>query len=260
MTPIYLGCLSTLTLFIPSNSLGTWRVFPSPARWCLGIQGLGRRLSSALHPVLVLVSANSWLFLPPDSSRWSVDVSFLLLPLLGGQSPCREAAGEREPHSSQTPVADAVQTHLTVLRRFFHQSWTAPCLCSLPSAYSSPCAIMDGLPQLHLLSFCSLLIVDPLISPMQNYPSACTWQPKLAFNIIPFSDLVYRIVPVGSWGSTSVEAANDSGGRQELLRLTLPLKPRYPLTTASVFSPKVMQERLAEQRTEVGLLRSRLPH
>lgn len=103
-----------------------------------------------------------------------------------------EAAGEREPHSSQTPVADAVQTHLTVLRRFFHQSWTAPCLCSLPSAYSSPCAIMDGLPQLHLLSFCSLLIVDPLISSMQNYPSACTWQPKLAFNIIPFSDLVYR--------------------------------------------------------------------
>lgn len=49
------------------------------------------------------------------------------------------------------------------------------------------------------------------------------------------------------------------GGRQELLRLTLPLKPRYLLTTASVFLPKVMQERLAEERTEVGLPRSRLP-
>lgn len=85
MTPIYLGCLSTLTLLIPSNSLGTWGVLPSPARWCLGIQGLGRRLNSALHPVLVLVSANSRLFLLPDSSKWSADVSFILLPLLGGQ-------------------------------------------------------------------------------------------------------------------------------------------------------------------------------
>lgn len=114
MVPIYLGCLSTLTLFISFSSLGMWGMLPSPARWCLGIQGLGKRVNSALHPVLI--SENSWLFLPPDSSRGSADISFLLLPLLGGQpSLSGEAAAEREPHSSQTPVADAVQVHLILL-------------------------------------------------------------------------------------------------------------------------------------------------
>lgn len=181
-----------------------------------GDPGFREEVKQCIAPVVVLVSANFWLSLPPDSSRWSADISFPSAVLARRAAiPAKglEEAGEREPHSSQTPVADAVQVYLALLRRFFHQSWTAPCLCSLPPAYSSPCAIKDGLPQLHLFCCCSWLIVDPLISPMQNCPPVCKIQPKFAFNIILFSNLVYRVVPVGPWGSASVEAANGRRGK-----------------------------------------------
>lgn len=161
-----------------------------------------------------LVSANSWLFLSPDSSRWSVDISFLLLPLLGGQ-PSLPRGLERQlgrgshiHHKQQWLMLSKWIWHCwgdsftsleqpLVFAAFLPIAAPVPSWMGFPS-FTSSAAVADWLWILSSVQ-CKLTLLPVKDNQNLLLTSSCS--------------VIYRIVPVGSWGSTSVEAANGRRGK-----------------------------------------------